>query len=331
MRNRLSIFSSRLFGSALIWTVLAIALIEWRAGRVLPARYPSHGVDQMLYDLDHGRIPSGDTVCLGDSVGLQVARALLRQTPESFVSLASNGGIEMSGQYHVFRRYLAGHPAPKRVILMMLNPIHGQLRGRFTENYVQRGFLHWREIAELTRARRSLSFGLVMVAYKLSPVFCHRLRLQGTIPLLETPLPWSGNFKVADISWKHSDDDAEYGLIDLAARRLEPRRGEPTISEVYFRRFADLLESKGIAWLYLSPPVKMSSDNTAPDGIFGYQMRRIAAWKPRYPALHIHEHYETYPDEWFSDDIHVKPEYLAPIAADYAKILDALGFGANPP
>ena len=48
MRNRLSIFSSRILGSALVWTVLAAALIEAWAGRALPPRFTNHEVDQLL-------------------------------------------------------------------------------------------------------------------------------------------------------------------------------------------------------------------------------------------------------------------------------------------
>ena len=52
MPSRLSIFSSRIFGSALIWTVLAVALVEWRAAKIFPGRFFSHEVDQLLHDLD---------------------------------------------------------------------------------------------------------------------------------------------------------------------------------------------------------------------------------------------------------------------------------------
>ena len=38
-----------------------------------------------------------------------------------------NGGIETAGQYFVLRRYLAHHPAPKQVVLMMLNPVEKSL------------------------------------------------------------------------------------------------------------------------------------------------------------------------------------------------------------
>ena len=207
MPSRLSIFSSRIFGSALIWTVLAVALIEWRAARTLPGRFSSHEVDQLLYDLDQGRIPADDTVFLGDSVGRQIANGILRQHPGAFVPLACNAAIEIPGQYYLLQRYLENHPAPRRLILMMGHPLAGELQGDYTENYVQRVFLRWREIAGLTRARRSLRFGLVMAAYKLSPAFRFRLRLQKAVPFLETPDPY-------------------FGWLDLSAAPAAPEKPE---------------------------------------------------------------------------------------------------------
>ena len=330
MRNRSSIFSSRILGSALVWTVLAAALIEAWAGRALPPRFYNHEVDQLLELLDRGTGPDADMVFLGDSVGRQVSRALALQEPDFFLPLASNGGIETAGQYFMLRRYLAHHPAPKRVVLMMLNPVEGLLDGKYTENYFQRGFLHWSEIADAALLRRSLPFTLTMVGYKLSPVFRHRIGLQSTVPWLETPSRWSGNFAADEIVGQ-PPEIPKHGLLDLCGKWLKRFRRGPQISEIYLDRFAALLEARGIEWLFLAPPLPASSAGGEPSGIFGRQLAQVAARQARYPSLRVHAAFQIYPDEWFADEIHLKEERLPAVAQDYAEILRARGFGPAQP
>jgi hypothetical protein len=326
MPSRLSIFSSRLFNSALIWAVLAVILVEWRAQRTLPGQYPSHEVDRMLYDLDHGRISEHDTVFLGDSVGLQISEAILRLKKDAFALLASNAAIETPGQYYVFQRYLEHHAAPKRVVLMMGNPLEGQLRGDFTENYLQRGFLRWREIAEIAQARRSLSFSLVMVAYKLFPTFRFRQALQKQVPLLERPNPFSGRFTMTSPSGKHKST-AKHGLLDVIAVWLKNHRRGPQIAEIYFLRLASLFEERGIEWLYLPLPVSESSAAWfAPDGFYGQQVRRIQEWSAAFPSMRMSAEFRTYPDEWFSDGTHFRKINLPPVVEDYGRILASFGY-----
>ena len=327
MRNRLSIFSSRIFGSALIWTVLAIALIESRAQRTLPEGFANHEIDRMLRDLDLGRIPAEDTVFLGDSVGRQISRALLSKTPGFFVPLTSNGGIETPGQYHVLLRYLDGHPAPKRIIVMMFNPLEGQLEGEYTENYYQRGFSRWREIGGISWAKRSLSFSLVMIAYKLSPLFRHRIELQKEIPfLMAPPSSGSGSGRPAP-SRKVS---AAHGLLEIIdSWRKQHRRG-PQIAEIYFHRLGRLIESRNMEWVFLAPPLPESSVHGGPDGAFGRQLRQMAQWNTRYPSLRLHCRFRKYPDDWFSDGLHLCEDRLPEVARDYADILSSMGVEALP-
>lgn len=325
MRNRLSIFSSRILGSALIWTVLAIALIEWRAQRALPAGFANHEVDRMLRDLDFGRVPAADTVFLGDSVGRQISRALLSKAPGLFVPLASNGGIETPGQYHVLLRYLDGHPAPKRIVVMMFNPLEGQLEGEYTENYYQRGFSRWREIGGISWAKRRLSFSLVIVAYKLSPLFRHRVELQKEIPFLLAPLSSGSGEQAATAPPRKVS--AEHGLLEIiGAWRKQHRRG-PQIAEVYFHRLGRLIEARNIEWIFLAPPLPESSVHGEPDGIFGRQLRQMAQWNSRYPSLRIYSQFRKYPDDWFSDGVHLCEHRLPAVAQDYADMLASLGLG----
>jgi hypothetical protein len=330
MRSRLSIFSSRLFSSALIWAVLAAVLIEWRARHALPEQYSNHEVDSMLYYLDEGQFPEGDTVFLGDSVGRQVARALLQENPDSMVPLASNGSIETIGQYYVLRRYLEHYPAPDRLILMMFNPVEGILDGKYTENYFQRGFLRWREILEVAWYRHSVPFTLTMVGYKLSPVFRHRIALQSSIPMLETRSKWSGSF-VTDEVIGLPPEVPKHGLLDLFSSWLNRLWTGPPIAHIYFRRMAALLEDRGIEWYFLAPPLPESSDIGQPNGAFGRQIRQLVEWKPQYPSLHLHPTFQIYPDDWFPDGTHLAEKRLPDLNTDYSEILRSIGFEESVP
>ncbi len=326
MPSRLSIFSSRLFGSALIWAVSAAALIEWRAQDALPAQCANHEVDQLLDDLDHGRIPGRDTVLLGDSVGRQVGRALLKADKDAFVPLASNAAIETPGQFFMFRRYLEHHAPPKRVILMMGYPAQGQLQGDFTENYFQRGFLRWREIAEIAHAKQSLPFSLAMIGYKLFPTFRYRHALQRKCPLLERPDPPSPPPAVHARPAKPKAA-SKHGLLDAVANWRKAHRPGPQIAETYFLRLAALLEELGVEWIYVPLPVPESDTRMiAPDGAFGQQVRWMETHSAQFPSLRVATGFQTYPDEWFSDGTHFHEERLPLVAADYARILGAIGF-----
>lgn len=321
MRSRSSIFSSRVLGSALLWSVLAAVLIEWHAGRVLPVRHPAHEVDRLLYDLDHGRIPGHGLVFLGDSVGRQIALSLAHRNPGLLEPLASNAAIETPGQYYVLQRYLRHHPAPRRVILMMGYPVGGQLQGDFTENYVQRGFLHVREILELAWARRSLRFGLVMAGYKLSPVFRHRIALQKTVPLLATANPVTGWFDLSGSA--PPAPAAPHGLLDLLFLRLEQRHREPEIADRYFQRLLRLLQDRNIELVYLPPPLAESvAHKTAPNGLYGRQIARLRELAAPFPGLRVHDRFFFYPDAWFLDGTHLSNRHLPPVAENYADLLD---------
>ena len=326
MPNRLSIFSSRFFGSALIWAMGAAALIEWRAQSTLPAQYANHEVDKLLYDLDHDQISERDTVLLGDSVGRQVGRALLTAKMGVFVPLASNAAIETPGQFFLFRRYLERHAPPKRVILMMGSPLEGQLRGVFTENYFQRGFLRWREIAEIAWVKRNLPFSIVTIGYKLFPTFRYRRALQQKWWLLEKtntqPIPAERSARL-----KKPKANSNNGIWDLLAQWQKEHRQGPQIAETYFLRLASLLEELGIEWIYVPLPIPESQSETiASEGSYSQQVRRIHAYAAQYPALEFIADFRTYPNEWFSDGTHFHEERLPFVAADYARIFNPGGF-----
>ncbi len=241
------------------------------------------------------------------------------------MSLASNASIETIGQYFVLRRYLERYPKPKQVLLMIFNPVDGVLDGIYTENYFQRCFLRWREIAEVARHRASIPFTLTMVGYKLSPVFQHRIALQSSIPLLETPSRWSGSFQSDEIVGL-PPEVPKHGLLDIFSSWLERFYQGPQIAHIYFWRMADLLEARGIDWYYLAPPMPESSEGGEPNGAFGRQIREVAEWQSRYPSLRLHTEFQRFPDDWFADGIHLKPEHLTELEQTYSPILDAMGY-----
>ena len=326
MRSRLSTFSSRVLGSALLWTVLAAVLIEWHAGRALPARHPAHEVDRLLYDLDQGRIPARGTVFLGDSVGRQIAYALLPGHPGAFAPLACNAAIETPGQYFLFRRYLENHPVPDRLILMMGYPVGGNLAGNYTENYVQRCFLRLREIAGLARAKRSLRFGIVMLAYKFSPVFRHRVALQRLLPRLQFPVEVAESPKWTPAA-ATDPGRSRHGILDLVGAWWTRRGRQPDLAEIYFRRLARLLEKRQIAWVCLPLPLPESdARQTAPTGNFGRQVQRVRELAADYPQLRACDRFFLHPGDWFRDGTHLHKEYLPVVAAEYDDLLTSLDF-----
>lgn len=325
MPSRLSIFSSRILGSALVWAIVLIVAIEWRQARALPGRYFSHEVDHLLYDLDRGLIPTNSTLFLGDSVGRQIAGAILARHPESFATLACNAAIQTAGQYYLLCRYLERHPPPRRVILMMGSPLDGDLRTRFTENYVQRCFLRWHEIGELAWERRSLSFGLVMTGYKLFPTLRYRLHLQKTVPGLVTPDPYIGWINVAA---KPGEVKAapDHGLIEGADRLLKRRQAGRTIAENYFQRICRRLEQQGVELVFLPVPVPRSAEKIyAPGAWHRRQIETIRGMQAQYDNLRLSEDAQLYPNDWFRDGTHFKPEREAQVAADYEQRLAGLG------
>ena len=326
MPSRLSIFSSRVLGSAFLWTLLLIALIEGHQALVLPGRYFSHEVDRLLYDLEHGQVATNATLFLGDSVGRQVAAAILSRHPDAMTTLACSAAIETPGQYYLLERYLESHSPPRRVILMMGNPLAGGLRSEYTENYVERCFLRWHEIGELAWARRSLSFGLVMTSYKLCPTLRYRLHLQKAVPGLVTVEPSFGTMSVV-VKPGEGSKSPSHGLLAGLDRHLARRSAGPTIAEDYFRKLCKRLEQQGVELIYLPIPVAQAIAQVyAPGGRLGCQLVTLRGLQPQYAHLKLCGNPPIYPDNWFADGTHLKPERVEQAALDYEQRLAALGF-----
>ena len=149
MPSTSSIFSSKWLRCGALWAALVIAAVEGLQAHRLPQRYLSHEVEFLLREMPHWG-SGADRVILGDSVGLQLALGIEAQHRGEFTPLASNQTIEMAGQYFLLRRYLEARPAPRAVFLLMDDPLNGDLNSPYVENYIQRCFLRWSEIASLT-------------------------------------------------------------------------------------------------------------------------------------------------------------------------------------
>lgn len=326
MRSRLSIFSSRIFGSALIWTVFAVIAIEFHSSRTLPGKYFSHEVDEIVYRLDHNRFQAKDTVLMGDSVGRQIMHGIEEIGEKSFVPLASNAAIEMPGQFFMLRRYLANHPAPERLILIMGNPVKGNLAHSYAENYVKRVFLQWREIADIAWTKRSVPFTLVSIGYKLFPTLRYRIQLQKTIPFLETANPYFGSLNIANEESKAHKKD--YGLLAVISSWFKEHSRGATIAERYFLRFAALLEEKQISWIYLPLP---RPESNAHDLYYQHQIQQIQALAEQYRHLQTRGTFCVEPDDWFRDGTHLTDKAVPLVAEKYIGELNAAGFSLNTP
>ena len=179
MVSHLSTFSSKVAHNAAFWTVLLIVGIEFFGGRKLADTVDVHQVDRLCERIERDRFDA-PVVVLGDSVAEGAFREREADTTR-FAILASNQAIEATGQLFLFRRYLQHNRAPERLLLMALDPTRGKLEQRYTENYVQRVFTRWDEIAYMARWTCDPAFVLKCVSYKLVPSFRYRLHLQESL------------------------------------------------------------------------------------------------------------------------------------------------------
>ena len=316
MRNRSSISSSRFLRSGLLWTVVAVIALEAWLGRALPPRYFRHEVDELLHALDH-RSYSARVLSLGNSVGRQLDMGIAKVEPGFLEPMASNGSLETTGQYLLLRRYLERNPAPEVLVLWLDNPFAGSLDLIYTENYIKRCFLRWREIGLLGAWKGSPSFTAGMIAYKLLPSFRYRMDLQQEIPFL-------------DVTRVHLDlqnaQRAQTGIgkPTSAFARTWQRwlHGDQSLSAVAFERLLALCQARGIQ-VYLVPvPMPRKEFERREKKLGRTEINaRLAALQARYPVLHYQPAARPYPDEWFPDNTHFAPDYVPAISREYLSFL----------
>jgi len=285
------------------WILLFVAAIEMVMARQLPDRFSSHEVDGLIRDIQHNRY-NPRVVLLGDSVGYQIFQPFREKWPNRFAALASNTGIEMAGQYFLIKRHLQRHEDPHAVIFLGLNPLGLNLDQKLTENYVQRCFTQWNEIAELTRAKKSLPFSTRIIIYKLFTSYKYRLHLQKKITGRTNADIYTGGGKR-----KASGKRKDYGIFRLIQASLDERRKTP-ISDEYFVRLLKLLKSRGIKLYYIPAPLPSSEHSTHILPPLNF-LRDLAR---EYDNLYIMEELQmVLEDERFGDGTHPDKEGLVRI------------------
>ncbi|MGD9873493.1 MAG: hypothetical protein AB7T27_04400 [Kiritimatiellia bacterium] len=298
--------------------MIAVFGIETWCRETFPSRYPSHDVDRLLYDLDTHTY-NADTVVLGDSVGRQISKHLARQRKEGFLPLATNGFMEMAGQYYIFLRYLERNRPPASVVLLMHRPLHGDLSQPATENYVQRSFTRWHEIAGLTLSTGSPGFGLRTLSYRLAAAK-YRLHLQKLVPGLPEPrvtvTPQTAEMREDRLSKKNP-------LMQLLSRVV--RRDPASISERYFLSLLDECRRRHIRVYYLPCPVTERQWIRYEHGPAQTQLvPRMMELSRQYSNLVYTTEIRTYPGDWFADGLHIRRSRLAQVAGDYALMMDGM-------
>ncbi len=316
MRSRLSIFSSRLIRSGLLATLIAVVAAEWQFGRVLPGHYFRHEVDEILYQLDHRRYDDR-ILSLGNSVGRQMDIAIKRLDRKMLRPMSSNAAIEMTGQYFLLRRYLERNPAPEALILWVDDPFQGNLRLVYTQNYIQRCFLRWREIGQIAWWKGSPTFTAEMIAYRWLPSFRFRSDIQKDVPFL-------GVSEIGLAPQVAFGNQSGAVSSRSAFSRWWQRRvlGDRSISSVAFERLVELCQTRGIE-LYLIPaPIAESvAESRGPMQGRAEINERLAALQRRFSVLHFMPESRVYPDDEFRDGTHFKDSYLSARARDYHTLL----------
>ncbi|HMP77170.1 MAG TPA: hypothetical protein PKE12_12815 [Kiritimatiellia bacterium] len=302
--------------SGLLWTILAVAGIEFALSRTLPDHYFRHEVDELLREVDTRRFTARN-LSLGNSVGRQLDRGIDKLEPGFLEPMSSNGSLETTGQYLILRRYLERNPQPRNLILWMDNPFAGSLHLIYTENYIQRCFLRWREIGLLAWWKGSPTFAANMVAYKLLPSYRYRMELQEELPFLEV-------MKVMGDLQNAARARTGLGVRESVWTRhwQDYTRDGQSISSVALERMLALCQARGIH-VYLIPTPMREREATRRDRRGGRTEinQRLAALADRYDVLHYLPDQPVFPNDMFPDTAHFAP-HLVPIRArEYLDLL----------
>jgi hypothetical protein len=302
--------------SGLLWTALAVACIEFVLSRMLPGYYFRHEVDELLHDV-RTKTFSAPNVSLGNSVGRQLDRGINRLEPGFLTPLASNGALETTGQYLLFRRYLDRNPMPENLILWLDNPFAGNLHLIYTENYIQRCFLEWREIALICWWKGSPTFAANMLAYKLLPSYRYRMEIQAELDFLDakrvhldiqnTAFMTTGLFK------------PESAFVKWWQRRLH---GDRSLSYVAFERLLKLCQANGVRVYYIPTPLREEeAQGRGPRQGRERQIEMLEELRARYSALRYLPEAREYPDDWFPDKAHFAPRLVPRVSREYLNLL----------
>jgi len=309
------LYCLKLLSSGLFWSAVVCLGIEARCLKTLPSRFFSHEVDMLLYDLQT-RNYDAETLVLGDSVARQIALYLAAEGEADFLQLTTNGALQMAGQYYILQRYLERNRAPENVILLKHRPLHGNLNRPATENYVQRCFTRWHEIAEMTRYTGSPAFGLRALSYRMATAK-YRLHLQELVP-------WLPAHAVVDDPERLNEPADGENPMRLPVRMLSPGQ-RISVSERYFLKMIDLCSRNNIRLGYLPCPMpdeQWKDYQTGP--AHARLVARLGEISQAYPGLRYITEIKTYPADWFIDGVHVRKARLPRVAADYAQMMNEM-------
>ena len=307
---------ARWLRSGLLWTVLAVAGIEFGLGRVLPGRFFRHEVDELLHEVDTRRFDA-KTLSLGNSVGRQLDRGIAKLEPGFLEPLSSNGSLETSGQYLVLRRYLERNPQPENLILWLDNPFAGSLHLIFTENYIQRCFLRWREIALLGWWKGSPTFTANMVSFKLLPSYRYRMEIQELLPFL--------NAERVHLDMQNAlRNRAGIGKPEGAWDRWwsQWHRDGVSLSTVALERLLALCQERGIQVYLVPTPLREREARRRNQRLGRSEINaQLAELQQRYPVLHYLPEAWVFPNDMFPDAAHFAIPLIPDRSREYLDLL----------
>lgn len=304
MPRHSSIFNFRIFKNAGFWSLILILGIETYRQKPLAAKYQSHEVDKLVHSLDTKSF-SAPVLFLGDSVAGNVFHHFVGQ-PTKFHVFASNQAVEATGQFFILRRYLEKNPDPGLLVYMAGLPFYGDLDQIFTENFIQRIFLDWREIGWMSAHKLNPAFTLKCLAYKFLPSFRFRLQLQDEILGESQSDIYSGTSN----SSNSISSSEYYAFTRLLADVWQKVRGK-TASERSWQRILELTGERHIP-LYFLPtptlPVKEGIRQTR------NTLKNVHQTSKDWPHVRIlNEYAMTLPADFFSDGTHLNSKGLESI------------------
>lgn len=311
MRKILFTFNFNKRQPALLWAIIAVIVIETVLSKLVVLLPFTNTTDRTLYDIEHKRYDA-DIVFISDSVGRQILKSALSNYGDGnykFAMLLSNGAVEMTGRYFLIERYLKRNKKPKAVVFVGVNPLGGNLKGRYTENYVQRCFLKPDEILQLTLFK-GIKFGLVMVIYKLFPSYRYRWTFQkklfGSINTEIDPEKFE-----KEIGNPVSNGNANF--VKMAKRAYKETwyykmTHKVPISDRYFNKLLSMLRRDSIEFFLVCAPMsEFYAKKRNVNGMYDYFNELTG----KYNNFHVLNSFGLYQEKYFiPDKLHLTDEGL---------------------
>lgn len=311
-----------LLTSALPWVLLGVLVIETSLSHSLGSKMFNHEVDKLLWDLKT-RTFNAPVVLLGNSVALNVFG--VAEKDSRFAVLASNAAIETPGQYYILQRYLKNNNRPAAVVFMAHSPFSGNLEKPTMENYIQRCFTRWNEIAELGVAKLDPAFTTRMMLYKALFSYKFRLRIQEALcGQSNVPAYFGVDRKKVD-----AGPPDNHGLIHLASKGLANLKDD-TISETYLKRLLADCDARNLPFYYIHAPMPASEAHSEPGTPLAKRFAKLRDMEARHPQAHfLEDYFFSYPNNMFRDGTHFHRKHRKAVFNAYLPLLTALADGKS--